>query len=189
MTSTKLYCYVDETGQDTKGKLFLVAVVLKEIDGLTILEKRLLEIEQKTEKRQLKWKKTNNKIKKLYFEELLQVEGLKNSIYYSQYQTSKEYSKLTSLTIAKAVLAKEDGNYSVTVIIDGLNDKEREVVRRELKKLKIKYRKIRGMKDEQNVFLRLADAMAGFLRDVIEGQTYTKTIMRRLQNAKIVMEI
>lgn len=185
---TKLYCYVDETGQDTKGELFLVAVVLKEINNLTILEKRLEKIEQETGKKKLKWKKTNNEIKKRYLQELIQIKDLRNSVYYARYQASKEYSKLTSLTIAKAVLAKQNDKYSVTIIIDGLNDKERDVVREELKKLKIKYRKIRGMKDEQNVFLRLADAMAGFLRDVTEKQLYTKTFMRRLQAARIVIE-
>lgn len=188
MASVKLYCFVDETGQDTKGALFLVAVVLKEIDGLVALEKRLQEIEQKTGKKQLKWKKTNNQIKELYLEELIQVKSLQNSIYYSQYQASKEYSKLTSLTIAKAILARQKENYSVIVIIDGLNDREREIVRQELKKLKIKYRKIRGMKDEQNIFLRLANAMAGFLRDNTEKQAYTKIFMRRLQIAKIIIE-
>lgn len=186
---TKLYCYVDESGQDTKGKLFLVAVVLKEINDLALLEKRLEEIEQKTAKRQSKWKKTNKKIKRQYLEELIHVQELKNSIFYAVYQASKEYSKLTSFTIAKAVLAKESRNYTVTIIIDGLNDKEREVVRTELKKLKIRYRKIRGMKDEQSVFLRLADAMAGFLRDVTEGKAYTKTFMKQLRADQIVTEI
>ena len=188
MSTTKLYCFVDETGQDTKGELFLVVVVLKEINDLTSLEKRLVEIERKTGKKQLKWKKTNKKIKELYLEELIQIKDLRNSVYYSQYHASKEYSKLTSLTIAKAVLAQGNNNYSVTVTIDGLNDKEREAVRVELKKLKIKYRNIRGMKDEQNIFLRLADAMAGFLRDNNENQLYTKTFMKRLQTSKIVTE-
>jgi hypothetical protein len=41
---TKLYCYVDETGQDTGGELFLVAVVLKEITALELLEKKLEKI-------------------------------------------------------------------------------------------------------------------------------------------------
>jgi hypothetical protein len=76
----------------------------------------------------------------------------------------------------------------VTVIIDGLNDKERDVVREELKKLKIKYRKIRGMKDEQNIFLRLSDAMAGFLREVHEGETYTKGLIKRFRGASIITE-
>ena len=130
---TKLYCYVDETGQDTKGELFLVAVVLREITTLELLEKKLEKIELRTGKKQLKWKKISRDIKKKYLEELLQIKELKNAIFYAKYQTSKEYSKLTSFTIAKAVLAKETTNYTVTVIIDGLNDKERDVVRKELK--------------------------------------------------------
>lgn len=188
MMVTKLYCYVDETGQDTKGELFLVAVVLKEITGLEALEKKLEEIEIRTGKKQSKWKKTNRDIKKKYLEELIQIKELKNAVFYATYQASKEYSKLTSFTIAKAVLAKETTNYTVTVIIDGLNDRERDVVREELKKLKIKYRKIRGMKDEQSVFLRLADAMAGFLREATEGKEYTKTFAKRFKTSEIVTE-
>ena len=102
---------------------------------------------------------------------------------------TKEYSKLTSFTIAKALLAKENtDNYTVTVIIDGLNDKERDIVRDELKKLRIKYRKIRGMKDEQSVFLRLADAMAGFLREVTEGKEHTKKFVKSFQKAGLIKE-
>lgn len=185
---TKLYCYVDETGQDTKGELFLVAVVLKEFSGLETLEKKLEGVEIRTDKRQSKWKKIGRDIKKKYLEELIQIKELKNTIFYAKYQASKEYSKLTSFTIAKAVLAKESKNYTVTVIIDGLNDKERDVVREELKKLKIKYRKIRGMKDEQSIFLRLSDAMAGFLREVYEGEEYTKQLIKRFEKASIVTE-
>lgn len=85
-------------------------------------------------------------------------------------------------------MAKENENYTVTVIIDGLNYKERDVVRKELKKLKIKYRKIRGMKDEQNIFLRLSDAMAGFLREVYEGEQYTKQFIKRFKKTSIVTE-
>jgi hypothetical protein len=121
MSVTKLYCFVDETGQDTKGELFLVVVVLNEINNLPYLEKQLDYIEQKTGKNHLKWKKTNKKIKEQYLEELIQVKDLRNSIYFSQYHASKEYSKLTSLTIAKTVLAQGYDNYSVTVIIDGIN--------------------------------------------------------------------
>ena len=102
---TKLYCFVDETGQDTKGELFLVAVVIKEIAQIASLEKTLAVIEKSTGKKQLKWRKTHKGIKKKYFEALLSIKELKKAIYYATYQSSKEYSKLTSLTIAKAVLA------------------------------------------------------------------------------------
>src|SRR3989344_928511 len=184
----KLYCYVDETGQDTAGELFLVAVVLKEAHEVDFLEKRLEEIEAETGKKQLKWKKASNKIKKSYLKEISQLKELKQTVYYSIYRSSKEYSKLTSLTIAKTVLSKGLDSYSVNIIIDGLNNKEREIVRGELKTLRIKYGKIRGMRDQQSVFLRLADAMAGFLRDIEEEKLYTSEFVTSFKNSEILVE-
>jgi hypothetical protein len=186
MVSDKLYCYVDETGQDTKGKLFLVAIVLREINSLVALESELLEIEQKTGKKKLKWKKTSKSIKKSYLNEIVQVKRLKHSIFYSIYLDSKKYSWLIAQTVARTVQKEKSLNCSVIVIIDGLNNKDREVVRKVLKESKIKYRKIRGMRDEQSVFLRLADAMAGFLRDAVEGQEYTRLLLKNLQALQIV---
>lgn len=184
----KLYCYVDETGQDTKGKLFLVAVVLKEIEHLESLERKLEGIEKRTGKKQIKWKRVKREIKIKYLEELLKIKELKQSIFYSIYENTTEYTSLTSFTIAKAVLSKSNEDYTVTVIIDGLNDRERDIVRAELKKLKVKYNKIRGMRDESNIFLRLSDAMAGFLREVYEKEEYALTFIKRLKAEKIVME-
>ena len=63
-----------------------------------------------------------------------------------------------------------------------------EKVRVELKKLTVHYSKIRGMKDEQSVFLRLADAIAGFIRDCTEKQHYTVSILKRFKKQKIVIE-
>lgn len=188
MSTQKLYCYVDETGQDTKGKLFLVAIVLKSIEELEFLESKLAEIEKRTGKKQIKWKRTNRKIKIDFLEELLRIKELKGSIFYSIYENTKEYTSLTSFTVAKAVLAKGGSDYSVTVIIDGLKDKERDIVRTELKKLKIRYNKIRGMKDEQSIFLRLSDAFAGFLREVYEKEEYALSIMSKFKKEKIVIE-
>lgn len=188
ITKTKLYCFVDESGQDTKGELFLVAVVLQDVKTLPTLEDKLELLEKESGKNKLKWKKTSNRIKSKYLESLTHIKELRGSIFYSTYHWTKEYSKLTSLTIAKAILAKEYKDYEVSVVIDGLNNSEREVVTRELKGLKIKYRKIRGMKDEQSVFLRLADTMAGFLRDATEKQVYTKLLMKNFLQKNIVKE-
>lgn len=51
-----------------------------------------------------------------------------------------------------------------------------------------KYRKVRGTKDEQGVFIRLADAIAGFLRDAIEKQIYTKKFIKEFIRKDIVKE-
>lgn len=45
------------------------------------------------------------------------------------------------------------------------------------------------MKDEQNIFLRLSDAMAGFLREVYEGGADAKSFMQKLEKKKIIVEV
>lgn len=189
MGITKLYCFVDETGQDTKGTFFLVVVVLKDSKTLDQLEQGLVAAEESSGKRKQKWNKSHHSAKQQYLNALMREDTLKESIYYSQYRETKAHVLFTSLTIAKAVLAQRNKDYTVTVIIDGLNNKERDLVRTELKKLDIKYRKIRGMGDEQSAFLRLADAMAGFLRDNIEGESYAVGLMPRFIQKGIINEI
>lgn len=188
MQKTKLYCYVDETGQDTFGKFFLVSIVLMDLAIREGLAEKLESIEIKTGKKKTKWTKTSYGVRREFLKKIAYLAALRNSIFYSIYAETKTYTQLTSLSIAKAVLAKGENNYSVTVIIDGLTKADTEKVRRELKKLKVKYDNIRGMKDEQSVFLRLADCIAGFLRDYVEKQPYTKEIFALLKEKKIIVE-
>ena len=44
------------------------------------------------------------------------------------------------------------------------------------------------MKDEQSVFLRLADSMAGFLRDAFEKQKYAIPLFSKFSKEGIVQE-
>ena len=185
----KLYCYVDETGQDTKGELFLVAVVLKHAADIAKFRQILEDIEDKSGKHKRKWTKTPNFIKLKYLRMILEQNKLRNSIFYSVYHQTKEYTSLVSLTIAKSVLSQKLDDYSATIIIDGLNDSEVDQTRRELKNLNIHYSKIRGMRDEQDALLRLADCMAGFIRDYAEKEAYTVSLFEEFSHAKIVREI
>ncbi|MGH7204551.1 MAG: DUF3800 domain-containing protein [Candidatus Levyibacteriota bacterium] len=188
MKKRKLYCFVDETGQDTEGRFFLVALILTESEIKEGIERKLEEIEVKTKKEKIKWTKSPFKNRKQYLTDVAHIQGMRDSLYYSIYNETKTYTQLTALTIAKAVLAKGESNYSVTIIIDGLTKKDTEKIRSELKKLRVKYDTIRGMKDEQSAYLRLADSFAGFLRDYIEKQTYTGDLFTLLKNKGIIIE-
>ncbi len=188
MNKTKLYCYVDETGQDGLHKFFLVSVVITDQTKKNGLEEKLKEIETSTGKKKSKWTKTKQEIRQEFIKEVTQLKDLKKSIFYSMYPNGDAYTHLTSLSVAKAVFAKEENNYSVTVIIDGLTKKDTEKVRTDLRKLKVKYDNIRGMKDEQSVFLRLADCFAGFIRDYIEKQPYAQELFKKLKEKDIVIE-
>jgi len=67
MTIKKLYCYVDETGQDTKGALFVVSVIIAQKDRDEIV-KLLENIERETGKKRTKWQGTGKMIKRKYIE-------------------------------------------------------------------------------------------------------------------------
>jgi len=73
-----------------------------------------------------------------------------------------------------------EGSFSATVLVDGLsNQTEVRHFTHILRSLRITIRKVRGMKDESNSLIRLADALAGFVRDFIEGQLYQKDLIER----------
>lgn len=181
-----LYCFVDETGQDTKGKFFLVSIVLIDRDRIDILEKKLSLIESSEKIKSLRWKGLPFRTKINLLEKLSVISELGKTIFYSAYEDTTAYTPLVALSIAKAILAKCK-NCATYIIIDGLNDRDREIIRRELKRLKIKYKKIRGLKDEQNIFLRLAHLFANFIRDYKEKQKYAVKLMTGFE--QIVSEV
>jgi hypothetical protein len=59
--------------------------------------------------------------------------------------------------------------FKTVVYIDGLAKSKRSFYSRELHRLGIATRKVQGVtRDENNALTRLADAVAGFVRDTIE---------------------
>ena len=185
----KLYCYVDETGQDTLGKIFLVSIVVSDQKEKDFLEGKLSDIEQRTGKKLAKWNSAPHRLRIDYLNEVFTLKKLKNNICYGIFKETKEYVALTTYTIAQSIHQKVTKNYQATIIIDGLHKKDREKVSRGLKSLHIRYRKIRGAKDESSSLLRLADSIAGFLRDYIEDKKYAQEIFRRFKLSNFIEEI
>jgi hypothetical protein len=183
----KLYCYVDESGQDTKGRIFLVSVVITEKERNEISD-FLIKIEKETGKHLLKWQKTDFDIRNDYLLRILRCNLLKHSIFFSKYE-SKAYVDLTILTVAKAIYQRAQGDYKATILVDGLNKKGTHKFASGLRKLKIRVRKVRGIKDQSDPLIRLADAMAGFLRDYKEKQNYAKKFFEQAVENQIIKEV
>lgn len=159
----KLYCYVDETGQDTYGEKFIVVsiVVAGERDK--------------------------------YLKLALPQSKLKGKIFYRIFHNSKEYEDLMVLVIAQAINLYIERNdiidYKATIVIDGLKATEAKRVAKSLRLLGIKTRRVRGEKDESNALLRLADALAGLIREADEGNDHYDKLVNRLQREKVVNEL
>ena len=186
----KLYAYVDESGQDTKGLVFVVSILILEQERDLIYEE-LEKIEAKTGKKNVKWNKSRHEFRKAYIEEIVKVEKLKRGIFFDTFSDTKKYIELTSFATAKAILKKVNKDeYKVTIFIDGFRKKEIEIFSRGLKDLRISTKKIRGVKkDENNAFIRLVDAICGLVRDADEKNEWAMKALAKLKKEKLVSEL
>ncbi len=183
----KLYCYVDETGQDTKGKLFLVSVVVVD-SKRDELRNKLKHIENLSKKNK-KWAKANYNQKIKYLELVANDKSFANSIFYSKYSDTCAYVDLTILTTAKVILNKADSLYRATIFIDGLKRTERNIFAAGLRRLKIKVQKVRGIRDQSDEFIRLADSIAGFVRDSLEHNKVMRSLYEIAEKNGIIKNI
>lgn len=183
----KLYAYVDESGQDTKGALFVVGVVMLENERDAVL-KELERIEEKSGKKNIKWHKARPDFREAYIRAITQSSCFANTLFFETFGESKEYLEMTSYATAKAIIKKAgEQEYSVIVYIDGLNKTDVSYFGRELKALNIRHRKVRGVRrDENNAFIRLADALCGLVRDARDDNPTATELLRLLQKRKAV---
>jgi len=107
----KLYCYVDETGQDTKGRIFLVSVIIPGKKEREQLESKLLVIEKRSGKKLSKWGSTHLKYKLDYLKEVFSLKILQGDIFYGVFHDTHEYVALTTYTIAQAISMKTQTQY------------------------------------------------------------------------------
>jgi hypothetical protein len=185
----RLFCYVDESGQDTKGQLFLVSVVITDHEYDTFAQE-LERIEQTSGKDVIKWHKTTFTRRLAYIKAVLTRATFAETIFFSHYAQTKEYVDLTVYTTAKAILAKAaQGEYRATVTVDGLSGVEIRRFIKGLRQLNIKVNKVRGARDESDPIIRLADAIAGFVRDYIEGKPYAQDLYKQAVANGIITEV
>lgn len=185
----KIYAYVDESGQDTKGILFIVSILVIEKERDIILEK-LDNNEIESGKNNLKWNKSRPKVREIYIENLFRIKELKGKIFFDKFSDTGKYIDLTSYATAKAILKKVKGDYRATIFVDGFRKKEIEIFSRGLRDLHIKTKKIRGVKkDENNAYIRLVDSICGLIRDAQDGNDWAINTLNKLLKKNILTSL
>ncbi len=160
----KIYCYVDETGQDARSDYFIVSVVATKKDRNKLI-KLLLKIETETNKKATKWLKTKREYQAAYIEKVFSCNEFKNSIFYLLTKETKAFKDTTIVTVASAINeTKSKEKYKASVFIDGLERSSVRDVATGLRRVGLKIEKVRGVRDESYPLIRLADAMAGLIR-------------------------
>ncbi len=185
----KIYAYVDESGQDTEGLIFVVSILIFE-EEKEVLEAELERIEKESGKKNLKWHKSGRNERMRYIGGLIDAKIMQEKIFYDVFGDSKKYIEMTSYATAKAILKKVDDDYKATVFVDGLKRGEFAVFVKGLRDLRIKTKKIRGIKkDENNIFIRLVDAICGLVRDAKDGEKWATEILEKMNKENIVSEL
>ncbi|MBI5653648.1 MAG: DUF3800 domain-containing protein [Chloroflexi bacterium] len=185
----KIYCYVDETGQDTQGDLFIVSVVITGRERDSLIE-RCAEIEQRTRKGRIKWIKTDYTRRVEYIRQILAEPAFRGKLNFASYRNTRDYLPRTVLTIARAITALALDDYKASVLIDGLPRAQEKWVGIELRHLRIKIKKVRGvLKEENDALVRLADALCGFVRAALEGQAEMRKLFERAKKSGTLKEL
>jgi hypothetical protein len=94
--------------------------------------------------------------------------------------------------VAKAMNRVDPGHDAIfTLLVDGLNEKDQRYYGAQLRSLGLHPRKIRGVKkDENDAFIRLADSICGFVRDIKEnGRGRAMSVYNRGVKEKILVEV
>jgi hypothetical protein len=185
---SKIFCYVDESGQDTMGELFVVSVVIT-AETRDILSRKLEEVEARSKKGKRKWTKTRIQQRIAYIEEILLIDELKGCLRYSVYHHTTEYMMRTVLATAQAITTYVDGDYKATVFVDGLPHSRTKWFGAELRRLYVRTEKVRGVRDEESEpLMRLADALAGFVRAALTDDGEFLALLKRAKSDEFVHE-
>ncbi len=111
-------------------------------------------------------------------------------MYYARFSQTTDYLPCVLHTTARALTISASGQrYQATILIDGLQKGERPRVGQGLRQLKVSAKKVRGLRDESDEFIRLADATAGFVRDYLEGHAYVHQLYQHAVNNNILQEV
>ena len=186
-TPQKLYAYVDESGQDTEGRFYVVSVALFGTDRDTVLT-RLEALEDRTGKGRVKWRRARYAFRQAYIAGLLDMPLLAESIFVTTFRHARNYLDLTVEGTARAITAKTQGSpYRVTIFVDGLTRPEQATFTHRLRARGIARKKVRGVRDERsNAGVRLADALCGLIRDADEGEPWALAILAQLRQRGVV---
>jgi hypothetical protein len=167
----KLYAYVDENGQETQGRIFIVSVVVAETEQDTLQTFCEL-LEKETGKGKFKWGKAEAKRRLEYLRRAFADKRFRGKLCYSVFRSTRDYDAATIMGIERAIhRTKPPEKFGAFVYVDGLSKTKRQDYAQALRKAGIPIKKVQGVqKDENNALTRLADALAGFVRDALDNE-------------------
>ena len=159
--------YIDESRQRLGGEWFIVAGVA--VEDSHKFRQLCEDLERTSRKSHVKWGKANKNNRLVYLRTIVSDARFRDILLFSYvFRKPKDYVGATLQSIDLAVTNLHAFNAPVSVYVDGLIRTQYREYQVRLRKLGCHIEKVRGRKDENEPLIRLADAVAGATRDLLE---------------------
>jgi hypothetical protein len=186
----KIYCYVDETGQDSGSSYYITVVVVSAKDQEEF-RRKLTEIEKTSRIGSRKWYKSRGKETIDYLQLFNKINDSFCKIFYNKYKKPIPFLFPTIEIINESIaefVNKQDCR--AIIYVDGIDNKKAQELTNALRSKGISLDYVRNTRDESEPCIRLADRWAGCIRDCSErhddilekitGKAKRLKILRRL---------
>lgn len=184
----KIYCYVDETGQDIKSEIFVVVAVVSAGDQDQI-RKQLLKIEEVVKTRKLKWRKLRNDRRMKYLTLVLNQKIASGEVYIGRYQKPIPFFFPVLDLIEKAITQAVKSKYIAKVYVDGINKKVAKSLTNALRARGISLGLVKNRRDESEPLIRLADMWAGCVRSAFFNNKDSENTFKQAKERGYLQEI
>lgn len=174
----KLYCYVDESGQDPASKLFIVVVVVSDVDQ-EMLRSQLIDIEKSAKTNQLKWHKTAHNRRMKYLSLVLQQKVAAGGVYIAHYEKPIPFFFPMIVALEKAIKHTAKDKYRAIIYVDGIDDQKAKELTNALRASAVSLRIVKSRRDESEALIRLADMWAGCIRSAFLQHADAQELFKR----------
>jgi hypothetical protein len=177
MPKQKLYCYVDETGQDARSSVFIVVAVVKagEQEDARVA---LTRIEQAAKTNQLKWHKTETS-RRLKYLNLVLENHAGGEVFFGSFEKPLPFFFPMLEVIEAAIKVMARPPYITRIFVDGIDRKKAAELTNALRVRGVSLEMVRARRDESEALIRLADMWAGCIRAALSGRPDERAIVDR----------
>jgi hypothetical protein len=184
----KLYCYVDETGQDTASDVFIVVAVVSD-GNQENLRDALIGIEELAGVRYSKWHNSKPSRRVRYIELALDRKLGKEDVFFGSYPKPLPYLLPMIEVLERAIKAKAAPSYTARVFADGIDRKKAAELTNALRLHGISLEMVRSRRDESEPIIRLADMWAGCIRGAIFRKAEERALLQRAMESNYLRRI
>ncbi|OGL65753.1 hypothetical protein A3B21_01275 [Candidatus Uhrbacteria bacterium RIFCSPLOWO2_01_FULL_47_24] len=184
----KLYCYVDEAGQDAGSEFFVVVAIVSSSDQET-LRQQLTNAEKIAQTNHLKWHKISYPRRIQYLSIILEKKIAKGSVFTAHYRKPIPYFFPMLELLEKSIKLVAQQPYRASVYVDGIDRYKAKQLTNALRATGISLRIVKSKRDESEPLIRLADMWAGCIRSALLKHPDAQALVRKAQQTGYLQNI